>query len=217
MKKIVLTLCCMALVFLNLAHAKENLKGNKMAQNTIYIVHGFDSAANKNWFEWLEKKLVADGNEVKIFTMPNPQNPTLQEWTKAIKEQAVKLDENTYFVGHSLGCISILRYIEGLDLKTKIGGIVLVSGFDKPLSILPVLDPFVAKPLDSNKIVSIVKKRIVISAKDDQIVPTEFSKALATKLKAKFIQTPKGNHFMDSDGFKELPIAYEALKEEFTK
>ena len=32
-------------------------------------------------------------------------------------------DENTYFVGHSIGCQAIMRYLESVDVK-KIGGVL---------------------------------------------------------------------------------------------
>lgn len=38
-------------------------------------------------------------------------------------------DENTYFIGHSIGCQSIDRYLEILPSETKIGGVVYVAGW----------------------------------------------------------------------------------------
>ena len=52
----------------------------------------------------------------------------------------------------------------------------------------------------------------LISAKDDKVVPTWMSENLAKKLNAKFIQTPNGGHFMESEGFKDLPLVIEELE-----
>ncbi|EAL9909685.1 serine hydrolase family protein, partial [Campylobacter coli] len=38
------------------------------------------------------------------------------------------------------------------------------------------------------------------------------SENLAKKLNAKFIQTPNGGHFMESEGFKDLPLVIEELE-----
>lgn len=43
-------------------------------------------------------------------------------------------DEQTYFVGHSLGCQAIARYLESLSESIKVGGVVFVAGFFKRLS-----------------------------------------------------------------------------------
>lgn len=181
---------------------------------TIYVVHGFDSSPHKNWFEWLEKELTVHGVVVRRLAMPNPTNPQLKEWLDALSLEIIP-HEDVYIVAHSLGCIAVLRYIERLNFDTKLGGVVLVSGFDKPLEVLPILNPFVQSPLDTKKIIEIVKKRIVISAKDDEIVPTELSRDLAVRIEAEFVQTETGNHFMDSDGFVELPIVLESLQKGF--
>lgn len=183
----------------------------------VYIIHGYDAHPQKHWFVWLKNELEKDNNvSVDILNLPNANNPTLESWINALNEQINKIDENTFFIGHSLGCITTLRYLEGLDSK-KVGGVLLVSGFDKPLSILPSLDPFVKEPLDYKKLQKNIKQKIVLSAKDDEIVPTELSKDLAKNLGAEFIQAKQGGHFMETDGFKTFPLALENMQKMLEK
>lgn len=185
----------------------------------VYIVHGFGASADKHWFNWLKNALQKDKNvSVKILNMPNSENPSLEQWLETLRNEANVVGENTYFVGHSLGCISILRYLASLDSKNaKVGGVILVSGFYESLRILPQLDSFTKPKLDMKKLTHIVQNRLVISARDDEIVPTNLSENLAKILNATFIQTPNGKHFMDKDGVTQMPLVLFILQHLFTK
>lgn len=57
-----------------------------------------------------------------------------------------------------------------------------------------------------------IKNRVVISTKDDKIVPTNLSYKLAKSLDADFIQTQKGGHFMESEGYIDLPLVIEVFQ-----
>ena len=48
-----------------------------------------------------------------------------------LKEVAGDVDESTYFVGESIGCQGVLRYLETLDSDIKIGGVVLIAPWMK--------------------------------------------------------------------------------------
>lgn len=54
----------------------------------------------------------------------------------------------------------------------------------------------------------------MISARDDVIVPFSLSENLAELISADFIARDQGGHFMDIDGFRELPLVYETLLEQ---
>ncbi|WP_317371866.1 RBBP9/YdeN family alpha/beta hydrolase [Helicobacter canis] len=180
----------------------------------IYIIHGFDSSPEKNWFQWLARELDERSICAKVLRLPTPENPNPNEWTQAIYEQVRadgEIDESVYFVAHSLGCIATLRFIETLDSCVRVGGTVLVAGFCEELPTLPELSLFVKSPLQSGKIKQIVCRRAVISARDDVIVPFSLSQNLAELIGADFIARDKGGHFMDSDGFRELPLVYDVL------
>lgn len=180
-------------------------------QKQVYIVHGFDAHPNKHWFSWLKSELEKEGAAVKVLELPSAQNPNLSEWLETLRAE-VKPGANTYLVGHSLGCITILRYLESLKTGEKVGGVVLVSGFYEKLSILPQLDGFVRDGVEFEKVVQKAGGRVVISARDDQIVPTSLSENLAKRLKATFVQTETGGHFMESEGVKTMPWALMSLK-----
>lgn len=77
---------------------------------------------------------------------------------------------------------------------------------------MPDLNEFVKVKLNYKKLDKMIKHKIIISAKDDKVVPTWVSEKLAKKLNAKFVQTKYGGHFMESEGFKELPLVLDEFE-----
>src|SRR4030042_2041969 len=118
--------------------------------------------------------------------MPNADKPLMFEWLSYLQEIIGEPDENTYFIGHSLGVCAILRYLESLPEDKKIGGAVLVAGFPEPIAY-EELNSFFATPLDYDKIKSIVKKIVAISSDNDPYVPLEQGEIMRDKLGAKLI------------------------------
>ncbi|MGI0406254.1 RBBP9/YdeN family alpha/beta hydrolase [Helicobacter himalayensis] len=197
----------------------------------IFITHGYDAHPQKHWFVWLKSQLegantqskllqesLKESVSVEILKLPNPSAPNLDLWLACLQEAIGVANERTFLVGHSLGCITTLRYINESLLSTQsqnIGGVVLVSGFYENLETLPELNTFINPPnrasLQWESLQKAIKSRVVLCAQDDVIVPSALSENLAKKLNAELIMLEKGGHFMESDGFKELPIMLEIL------
>ena len=94
----------------------------------VILVHGWEGNPEKNWFVWLRKELEKRGFTVIVPAMPNTMNPTMNAWVPHLSKTAGIPDQDAYFVGHSVGCITILRYLETLQNNQKVGGTVLVAG-----------------------------------------------------------------------------------------
>ena len=115
-----------------------------ITKKKIYIIHGYNASANRHWFPWLEQELTSDKNiSVKVLDIPSPTEPKLGEWIGKLSESIDKLGQNIFFIAHSLGCIALLGYLETLKELPKIGGIILVSGFNKKLENIPELNNFI--------------------------------------------------------------------------
>lgn len=177
-------------------------------RNKVYIIHGFGADSTSNFFPWLKQKLKTINIDCDVLDLPNTYNPNLNEWLLCMNKKIKEVNDNVYLVGHSLGCISILKFLNQLKVGTKIGGILLVSGFDDSLPLFPILNSFVDKKIDYLKIKTMTKKICVIASKDDELVPIEYSQQLAKNLKAKFLKLNGYGHFLVFD----LPIALEILK-----
>lgn len=178
----------------------------------MYIVHGYSASPADHWFQWLQNKLASDSIGADILKMPNPSKPVLADWTQEISLNVRDIHKGTYIVAHSLGCAAVLRFLEKLDPSGQAGGIILVSGFTKPLPSLPILDEFTREPFDFDKIkAAVAGTPIVVASKNDEIIPVEFSKELARNIDADFHELDQGGHFLGSDGFTTFPLVYELL------
>lgn len=178
----------------------------------VYIIHGYGASPASHWFPWLKEKLIADNHQVLVLQMPNSSDPKKEEWLETLANKIKNLDDNTYFITHSLGSITLLNYLEQLDPLPNFGAFILVAGFSEPLSSLPSsLNPFTLKKVDYKKIISVTNSRAVIAAKDDYIVPFALSQNLSNQLDASFYPVEKGGHFRGDDGFITFPLIYDIL------
>ena len=100
----------------------------------VFMVHCWSGNSNVGWYPWLQKHLENNGVEVVALNMPNPDTPSIDEWVDTLSSSISILDEETYFVGHSIGCQTILRYLEKQEL-TNIGGILFVTPWFSLLQI----------------------------------------------------------------------------------
>lgn len=181
------------------------------SQPRVYIVHGYAASPADHWFPWLRDKLLTQGVDVSLLALPDATSPHPAEWHEFLAAEVDRYDRNTFFVAHSLGCVALLRLLQAESAGRKIGGIVLVSGFVDPLPQLPQLDGFTSGELDLERIADVATRRVVVAARDDTIVPYRLSETLARALRAPLLSVDNGGHFLASDGYRELPIVYEAL------
>ena len=162
-----------------------------------------------NWFPWLKRKAQNDlHKDIVLLKMPNSESPDPTEWNKQC-EQDIKDTDGVTIIGHSLGCIQTLRFVEQHALRNV--HLILVSGFDETLTTLPELDSFTNPPLNYQHILPKIADAVVISALDDDVVSYHYTETLARHLKCKFILMPTGKHFISRDDITELPVVFEEL------
>ncbi len=184
---------------------------NQTQNKNVYIIHGFDASSERHWFPWLNKLLMDRGISVESIDMPTPAQPDCGTWISFLSKRLTNVTRDTYFVAHSLGCITTLRYLQ--KASVPIGGVVLVSGFDQPIPGFSFLDEFTAEMLDYKLLSEIIPNRAVVSAMDDPIVPHEFSRTFAKRFGAVFYEAETGGHYLDACGITTLPIVYDALSQ----
>ena len=77
----------------------------------IIIVHGWDGRPDCGWFKWIAAELKKKEFKVIMPVMPDKETPVISKWIKHLDKVAGKIDEDTYFIGHSIGCQTIIRYL----------------------------------------------------------------------------------------------------------
>jgi len=183
----------------------------------IFIIHGWEGYPEEGWFPWLKKELEERGFEVHVPQMPDAARPRISRWVHAIAKTVGTPDSHTYFVGHSMGCQAIVRYMESLPAGKKVGGAVFVAGFFKRLTGLED-NPEVKKterhwlrtPISLGKARHHMKRSAAIFSDNDPFVPLD-NKDDFKKLGSKIIVEHKKGHFSGSDGIKEIPSVLDEL------
>lgn len=148
--------------------------------------------------------------------MPNTETPTLEKWLSHLTKIVGTPDENCYFVGHSLGCITILRYLETLKETQIIGGAILVAGFSHNLEYSGYkneLKSFFKTTVQWKAVQKHCKKFIVIHSYDNPWVPIKHADIFKDELHADTIKIENMKHFSGDDGIMELPIVLDKLIE----
>ncbi|KKQ34197.1 MAG: hypothetical protein US50_C0058G0004 [Candidatus Nomurabacteria bacterium GW2011_GWB1_37_5] len=97
----------------------------------VYIVHGWGSNSKSKKFIWLKNELEKKNFEVVLLDMPDTLRPKIEAWVGKLKEVVGLPDENIFFVGHSIGCQTIMRYLQTLPVDMKVGGAVFIAGWFK--------------------------------------------------------------------------------------
>lgn len=186
--------------------------------NKIYIVHCWDGTKEDGWYPWLDKKISNENNKVIRFNMPNTKKPKIEEWVFELNKQVDSLDEKTYFIGHSIGCQTILRYLETKNVG-KIGGILFVAPW---LDLLPeaiededsynTAYPWIHTSINFEKIKKMTNKITCIFSDNDYFVSLEQKDRFEELLNAKTIIVSNKGHISFEDGVEELEEIYNEIK-----
>ena len=181
----------------------------------VFIVHGWDGSSSEGWFPWLKKELESRGYDVTAPDMPETEAPEINKWIPLLSSLVGVPDEHTYFVGHSIGGNTILRYLESVSPQ-KVGGAVLVAPYFGNVVLEEgeaetIAEPWLSKPIDFAKVKETAKNIVVILSDNDRWVPVGnkdfFHEALSPKI---IVESGKG-HFSEGDGVTELPSALQAV------
>lgn len=189
-----------------------------MAKNKkiVYIIHGWGGYPKEGWFPWLKKELEKRRFKVFVPKMPDTDTPKIAAWVSHLKKVVNKADKNTYFVGHSIGAQTIIRYLEKLPKGERTGGAIFVAGWtsltNQTPEEKPIAKPWIKTKINFPKVKKLSKKFVAVFSDNDPYVPfSKNSKVFKQKLGAKIILQHKKGHFSGSDSVKKLPIILREL------
>ncbi len=186
---------------------------------TAVIAHGWGGSPDEPMLKWIRSAMEAKGFSVIAPLMPHPDTPTIDDWVACLRSVVPTPNENTYFVGHSVGCQTILRYMETLPTSVQVGQVILVAPWIK-LTVEnldaeeeeSIAHSWMNTPIDFEKVKRHSHSIIGIFSTNDPFVPLEENKhILEEKVNARTIVLENRGHFTKSDGVSSLP----ELLEEF--
>jgi len=147
----------------------------------VFIVHRWEGLATDDWYRWLASELASCDIETVIPQMPETDAPHIETWVPALAQAVGEPDEETYLVGHSIGCQTIAKYLETLGEGKKVGGAVFVAGYFKRLTgfenegakVAEIVNEWLTTPLDLTKVRAHLPGSVAIFSDDDPYVPMD--------------------------------------------
>lgn len=164
----------------------------------VIIVHCWDGYPEYCWYPWAKQQLEKDGVAVSVPAFPDTAHPNRERWCKTLSETVGTADEHTFLVGHSVGCVTIMRYLESLPQNVRIGGAVFVAGFTDDLGFAE-LKNFFTEAINFEKIKAHCRHFVAIHSTDDPYVPLRHSQVFEKKLGATIIIKANAGHFSGSN------------------
>ncbi|QQG39458.1 MAG: serine hydrolase family protein [Candidatus Aenigmatarchaeota archaeon] len=183
----------------------------------VFLVHGWESSPKSDWFPWLKDTLEKKGCEVVAPAMPNTDAPEIGPWVQALTKAVGTPDKDTYFVGHSIGCQTILRYLESLPEGSKVGGALFVAGWFTLVGLETEEEKTIAKPwiesdIDFKRVKKTTKKFVAIFSDNDPYVPIGQAADFEMTIGARVLIRKRKGHFRREDGVTEYKLIYDELK-----
>ena len=184
----------------------------------IILIHGFNASPSMNFHPWLRDELHAAGFEVIAPELPlksaprvpgDTSDPQLAEGIDmaaimdVMKKEIGYLKNEDILLGHSLGALVILQYLEAVEMTETPRAVILVGA---PWKVArPELRRLFVDDLDADVLMWKAREYVVIHSADDQLVPIEHGRKLAEQLRARLIETATDGHYMG--------LQYPVLKE----
>lgn len=171
----------------------------------VFIFHGTGGHPKENWFPWLKQELEKKDFKVYIPQFPNPDKPMLEPWLKEMEKYKDKIDENTIFIGHSLGGMFVLRILERINKPIRAAIIISGSAGVKPIKFYEGDYNFSnGFDFDWEKIKSNAKRFVVFHSDNDPYISLGNGKLIAEKLGIELTFIPKAGHFNKEAGYTKF-------------
>ena len=186
----------------------------------VVIVHGWGGHLRSDWYGWLKKELELKGFSVTFPQLPDTNSPRIEKWVSALSSVVGIPDEDTYFVGHSLGCQTVARFLQTLPEGVTVGGVIFVAGFFDSLfhdeydkDDMKTSGLWLNAPIDLNKVKSHIEKSVAYFSEDDPDVPLNNKDRFEKELGSEVIVLNGYKHFNKG----KLPIVLEKLVGDITQ
>lgn len=181
--------------------------------STIVVSHAYGNDDRSVWYPYLRDQVQPLGHTVDIPNLPDTRTPRLVPWRTALAERALVAPvPETVLVGHSIGAVAILRFLEQHDPDRDgvFAGVVLVGAPARDVGYDALVE-FFTEPFDWPAIRRSARHVHVLAAADDPVLapnPFEHVATFVTELGATGTVLPEGGHFgAGPDDHTEVPEA----------
>lgn len=180
----------------------------------VILVHRWSGGSEDDWRPWLKGELEQRGFEVLAPEMPDTDTPVIEKWVRRLEEVVGVPDADTYFIGHSIGCQAILRYLETID--TPVGGAIFVAGWFALENLedeesKKIAKPWIETPIDAEKIKKVLPRSVLIISKDDPYGAFEENTRRFGEFVTQSVVLPHAGHITDA----KVPAILDQFLEKF--
>ena len=166
----------------------------------VIIVHGWGGSSKTDFLPWAKEELEKLGYEVITPDMPDTDYPKIETWVPSLTKIIDQPKEDDIFIGHSIGCQTILRYLETLKVDQKVDKVILVAPWVKLFNLeeedLLIANPWEQTIINWGKIKKSANSFIAIFSDNDPNVPLEENKKIfEDNLGAKTVIEHDKGHF----------------------
>lgn len=176
-----------------------------------FVVHGWGGSPNNDWMPWVTKELENKGYEVSTPLMPDTDNPQIEAWVSKLTELVGETRVTDIFIGHSIGCQTILRFLEKLPSNKKVGKVILVAPWFELTNLendemWQIADPWLESQIDFSRIVGKANSFVTFFSDNDGWVPININmKLFKERLNPEVIVLNNKGHFTQDEGILEIP------------
>jgi predicted alpha/beta hydrolase family esterase len=183
----------------------------------VILIHRWSGNPDSDWYQSVSNSLKEEGFRVEIPEMPNTDEPKISEWVGKLKEICPSPDKETLFIGHSIGCQAILRYLEQLDNKIKVGRVLFVApwfnlqGLESEPKSSNIAKPWIENSIDLEKVKAHLTSITTIFSDNDPYVSLSDKEVFKQILGSKVIVEHNKGHFTSEDNITNMQIVVNEL------
>lgn len=173
-------------------------------KRNIFVFHGTLSSPEGNWFPWLKEQLVEKGHNVIVPRFPHPEAPSLEPWLETLNQYKEFINEDTIFVGHSVGGMFLLKLLERLQHPVHAAFFVSAPIGIRPIKYYDSDYVFTHFQFDWPAIVNKSKNFTVYHSDNDPYVSLGNGEELAKKLGVTLTFIPNAGHLNAESGWTKF-------------
>lgn len=168
----------------------------------VIIVHKWGGTPKTDWYVWLKERLESENYQVRIPLMPNTTNPEIGPWVASLQNEVQQFKPN-WLIGHSIGCQTILRWLEAT--KLPVFGVLFVAGWftlndlgDKESN--NTAQSWTSMPINFQLAKAKIAKSVAVLSDDDPYVPLEENKNMfESKVDSEVVVVKRLGHIEQSE------------------
>lgn len=183
----------------------------------VFLIHGWGGHPGEHWFPWITKELARKGFKVIEPAMPRTETPEMHEWVGKLMQAVGVPEKDDVFVGHSIGCQTIIRYLSLLPRNERVDKVILVAPWvrlkNMGMDEKPIAHPWLKTPIKWKEAKARANNFTTIFSTNDPYVYLSDKNVFEKKLRAKTIIEKNKGHFTNENKIKKRPSVLHSLLE----